>query len=324
MAIFRVEKNRNYTVMANYHLKDNTITLKAKGLMSVMLSLPEGWDYTLAGLAFISKEGVSAIRAAVNELEEAGYLVRRRLRNEYGQLGDTEYTIYEEPRKNGETGIENPEEVADTATEPMCGFPTLDNPTLENPILEKPTLDNPILEKPTLENRTQLNTDRPNTKKEKKDKKNTHSSNPYPSNIHPSIKEPADTVVTVPTGLDGVQRRLNTAELTDWVKENISYDDLCQQHNRETMDNVVSLIVEILSTKCEYFTISGKQVPADLVYERYRKITYWDIEYVFECLGKSRSRIHNIRQYWFATLFNAPASRSNYYDAEVRHDYCFG
>ena len=324
MAIFRVEKNRNYTVMANYHLKDNTITLKAKGLMSVMLSLPEGWDYTLAGLAFISKEGVSAIRAAVNELEEAGYLIRRRLRNEYGQLGDTEYTIYEEPRKNKGAVSENAEGAADAAPEPVCDFPTLDNPTLEKPTLEKPILGNPVLEKPTLENRMQLNTDRPNTKTEKKDKKNIHSSNPYPSKIHPSIKEPADTAVTIPTGLPVMQRRLNGAELTDWVRDHIDYDDLCQNHSRETIDNIVSLIVEILSTKCEYFTMSGKQVPAELVYERFRQLSSMDIEYVFECLEKSRSKIHNIRQYWFATLFNAPASRSNYYDAEVRHDYYFG
>ena len=68
MPIMRVEKNRNYTVMANYHLKDKEISLKAKGLLSVMLSLPSEWDFTLAGLSYINKEGVDAIRAAVNEL----------------------------------------------------------------------------------------------------------------------------------------------------------------------------------------------------------------------------------------------------------------
>jgi len=93
MAVMRVEKNSNYTVMANYHLRDKRLSLKAKGLLSVMISLPAEWDYTLAGLAYISKEGVSAIRAAIQELEENGYVTRARLRNEAGQLGDTEYTI---------------------------------------------------------------------------------------------------------------------------------------------------------------------------------------------------------------------------------------
>ena len=74
MAVMRVEKNSNYTVMANYHLRDKRLSLKAKGLLSVMISLPAEWDYTLAGLAFISKEGVSAIRAAIQELEENGYV----------------------------------------------------------------------------------------------------------------------------------------------------------------------------------------------------------------------------------------------------------
>ena len=102
MAVMRVEKNCNYTVMANYHLRDKRLSLKAKGLLSVMISLPAEWDYTLAGLAYISKEGVSAIRAAIQELEENGYVTRARLRNEAGQLGDTEYTIFELPQNDGQ------------------------------------------------------------------------------------------------------------------------------------------------------------------------------------------------------------------------------
>ena len=91
MAVFRIEKTRDYTVMANHHLKSRELTLKAKGLMSVLLSLPDDWDYTLAGLARISREGVDAIREAVKELERAGYVIRNRVRNEKGQLTDTEY-----------------------------------------------------------------------------------------------------------------------------------------------------------------------------------------------------------------------------------------
>ena len=86
MAVFRVERNQNYTVMSNYHLRDKSLSLKAKGLLSQMLSLPEDWDYTLTGLARINCEGRDAIRAAVKELEEAGYVTRSRIRNEKGHL----------------------------------------------------------------------------------------------------------------------------------------------------------------------------------------------------------------------------------------------
>lgn len=97
VAVFRVEKNHNYTVMSNYHLRDTALTLKAIGLLSKMLSLTDEWDYTTRGLAAICKEGVDAIGAALKELESHGYLVRRQLRDSRGRITDTEYTIYESP-----------------------------------------------------------------------------------------------------------------------------------------------------------------------------------------------------------------------------------
>ena len=135
MAIFRVEKSKNYTVMSNCHLRDKRLTLKAKGLLSQMLSLPDDWDYTLKGLSFINREKIDAIREAVKELETAGYIVRSRERDEKGRLRGADYVIYETPQLASD-------------------LPTLENPTLDNPTLEKPTL-----EKPTLENPTQLNKD---------------------------------------------------------------------------------------------------------------------------------------------------------------------
>lgn len=111
MSVFRVEKTKNYTVISNYHLSDRALSLKAKGLLSQMLSLPETWDYTLRGLAAINREKVDAIRAAVQELEGRGYIVRTRRRDSLGRLADTEYHIYEQPRK----------------------APVLENPTLDTP-----------------------------------------------------------------------------------------------------------------------------------------------------------------------------------------------
>ena len=93
MAVFRIEKTRDYTVMSNHHLRDKSLSLKAKGLLSLMLSLPEEWDYTTKGLARICKDGVDSICAGVRELEEHGYVIRQRVRNANGQLGAIEYTI---------------------------------------------------------------------------------------------------------------------------------------------------------------------------------------------------------------------------------------
>ena len=143
MSVFRVEKNKGYTVMSNHHLRNHTLSLKAKGLLSQMLSLPEDWDYTLQGLAQINKESIDAIREAVRELERAGYIKRSRERDERGCLRGTVYTIYEQPHAE----------------------PTPEEPTQEKPALDNPTLEKPMLDKPTLENPTQLITK--STKKEK-------------------------------------------------------------------------------------------------------------------------------------------------------------
>ena len=97
MAVFRVEKTKDFTVMSNHHLRDKRLTLKAKGLLSQMLSLPEDWDYTLAGLAYINRESKDAIRSAVEELEKAGYLERRQTNDCRGQFSCNEYVIHEFP-----------------------------------------------------------------------------------------------------------------------------------------------------------------------------------------------------------------------------------
>ena len=154
MSVFRVEKTKGYTVMSNHHLRNHTLSLKAKGLLSQMLSLPEDWDYTLQGLAQINKESIDAIREAVRELERAGHIERSRERDERGCLRGTVYTIYEQPHA-GPT----PEE------------PTPEEPTSEEPTQEKPTLEKPTLDLPTLENPTQLNTE--STKKRKKQSKDS-------------------------------------------------------------------------------------------------------------------------------------------------------
>ena len=117
--------------MANYHLRDKSLSLKAKGLLSLMLSLPENWDYSEKGLSFICKDGLRSISTAVKELEGAGYIQRRRIRDAQGRLSDVEYIIMEKPAAPVQS---------DAA--PKCQNPILDNPIVENPDMENPRLEN--------------------------------------------------------------------------------------------------------------------------------------------------------------------------------------
>ena len=98
MAVYRVEKSQNYTCMSNHHLRNENLSLKAKGLLSVMLSLPDNWDYTTKGLATICKVGVDCINSTVKELEKEGYIIRTRCRNSKGQMTKMEYVILEVPK----------------------------------------------------------------------------------------------------------------------------------------------------------------------------------------------------------------------------------
>lgn len=108
MSVFRVEKSKDYTVMSNYHLRDKALSLKAKGLLSQMLSLPEDWDYTMKGLSAINRESIDAIRQAVKELEQAGYIIRSRNRDKRGCLRGSDYVIYEQPPVLEKPILENP------------------------------------------------------------------------------------------------------------------------------------------------------------------------------------------------------------------------
>lgn len=142
MAVFRIEKTKEYTVMSNHHLHNKKLSFKAKGLLSFMLSLPENWNYTERGLAYFAKDGRDSIRAALGELEEEGYLIRQKKRNSNGTLGEMEYIIFEQPQKKSTEA----EETQIDGFSPGSGKPTLVKPTLENPRLENPTIQSTNIE----------------------------------------------------------------------------------------------------------------------------------------------------------------------------------
>ena len=298
MAVFRVERNKGYTVMSNHHLRNKELSLKAKGLLSQMLSLPEDWDYTLKGLSLINREKIDAIREAIKELERAGYIVRSRERDEKGRLRGADYVIFEQPQP-----------------------PTPDLPTLENPTLDNPTQEKPTLEKPTLENPTQLNKDIQRTNLPKKEKSNTDlSSNhsipilsPNPSPLREETAEPERK---------GTEAADAYSVYEEIIKDNIEYEHFIKHTNidRERLDEIVSLILETVCTKRKTIRIAGDDYPAELVKAKFMKLNSSHIEFVFDCMKENTTKIRNIKQYLKAVLFNAPNTIDSYYTALVNHD----
>ncbi len=297
MAVCRIEKTRDYTVMANHHLRNKELSLKAKGLLSLMLSLPEDWDYTVKGLAYICKDGIDSINGTIKELEEQGYVLRKRLRNDKGQLTTTEYTI-----------LEQPQSLDTSVSQPKRENPILDNPTLEKPMQENPKQGEPILEEPH-----QLNTYLQTIDKSKKDLLNTETSNPYQSYPYGQPKS---------TGYDGIGYD-DYEEIMQTVYENIEYEHFKQYGKigmRERLDEVADIIIETLCSTKDTINIAGEDYPARLVKDKMLKITSSHIEYVFECLDKNTTYVRNIKRYLLATLFNAPSTIDSYYSALVNHD----
>ena len=292
MAVFRIEKNRNYTVMSNVHLKDRGISLKAKGLLSVILSLPEDWNYTTRGLAAICKEGVDSIGAALRELESAGYLIRHRLRDKGGRISDTEYIVYESPHKT-----------------PEAASPYTASPCTENPYMVSLDTATPRTDAPDTENPAQLNTQVSNTYES-----NTQKSNPDPIMIQRQRSQQSDTGVSDMDQIDAREYRRTLAE----VKGQIEYDALDTPHDHERLDEIVEIMTETLCSRRPYIKVAGENYPAEVVKNRFKKLSYHHIEYVFLSLDKKHTEVRNIRQYLMTTLYHAPTTMNNYYDAEVR------
>ena len=281
MSVFRVEKNKGYTVMSNHHLRNHALSLKVKGLLSQMLSLPEDWDYTLQGLAQINKESIDAIREAVRELERAGYIERSRERDERGCLRGTVYTIYEQPHAE----------------------PTPEEPTQEKPALNNPTLEKPMLEKPTLENPMQLNTK--STKKRKRQSTDL------------SITDSTETPVQKRTEAKETFESYRELILEN-IDYDVLAGDPCV--DREQLDEIVALVQETVCSTRSRIRVAGNNYPAEVVRSKLLKLNSEHIRFVMDCLKQNTTRIRNIRQYLLAMLFNAPSTMNSYYTALVAHD----
>ena len=293
MAVFRVEKNKGYTVMSNHHLRNKELTLKAKGLLSQMLSLPENWDYTLAGLSHINKESIDAIRTAVLELEKAGYIKRSQGRDKKGKMTAITYTIYEQPQS-----------------------PVLENPTSDKPTLEKPKADNPTSENPMQLNKDIQKTDLSKKEEINKDGLNTDSI-PILSPDHSPLSE-QNTLLEQ----KGKEEKDAYKIYEEIIKGNIEYEHLinAKRLDRDRIDEILDLILETVCSKRKKIIIAGDEYPAELVKAKFMKLDSSHIEFVLDCMQENTTKVRNIKQYLKAVLFNAPSTIGNYYTALVNHD----
>jgi len=285
MAVFRIEKTRDYTVMSNHHLRDMSLSLKAKGLLSLMLSLPENWDYTMKGLSRICKDGIDSISGGIRELEEHGYLIRERVRGANGQLGSIEYTILEQPK------------------EPT---PAQEKPIRENPVQANPTLVTPVQEEPT-----QLNKDRSSNEPSRTDLSSTEISNPIQSN--------PPTPAGARMGMDRMGARESYREL---ILENIEYDfwKNSDRVDHEMLDEITELIVDTVCSARKVIRIAGDDYPAEVVKSRFMKLDSSHVQYVMDCMKDNTTYVRNIKKYLLAALYNAPTTINSYYSSLVQHD----
>ena len=229
MPVFRVSKNRDFTVIANSVLKDRRLSAKAKGILVEVLSLPENWDYTLKGLTTLFSDGIDSIRQGIKELEENGYIVRERKRDARGRLGGMEYVIYETPEKAVENSVEN--------TTPESTEPIDDTPAKDFPVQEVSIEDKAMLYKELNKSRTKESI--------------THVSNPYQS----ITEEAAPDVM----GYDEARER---------VKENIEYCILSERYPVERLDEIVDIASEALCSKRSSFSLGKDTYPYALVKDR--------------------------------------------------------
>ena len=291
MAVFRIERTKNYTVMSNYHLRDKALSLKSKGLLSMMLSLPEDWNYTTRGLAKICKEGVDAIGGALRELEAAGYIVRHQLRDRQGRISDTEYVIYEQPQPK-----------APDTPHPDTAGPDMASPDTENPYLDKPDTGKPA----------ELNIEKSKTQKSNTQGSSTDSI-PF-----------RETAAAEPPERKG-RNAMSVTEIENYrelILENIEYDCLKQRYPLylDDLNEIVELMVETVCARRKTTRISGADFPHEIVRSRFLKLDSSHIEFVMDSLQKNTTQVRNMKQYLLAVLFNAPTTMSNHYTSLVNHD----
>ena len=290
MPVFRVDKSRDFTVVANCIFKDRSLSAKAKGILVEMLSLPESWDFTLKGLTTLFTDGIDSIRQGINELEARGYIVRERKRDARGRLGGMEYVIYETPHK----AVENSPESA----EPITEEPTAENPTQESSTKEMPTTYKELSKSITNASITQ--------------ESSTYS-------FLPEVSENFEDCV--PVEKSGRKEVTDTLKARAEIKKQIDYDILVQRCQPSQLNELVEIMLEVKMNLSPNTRFSRDEVyPTVYVQERYSRLNAEHIEQVLDGIRENTSKVLHTKAYLMKCLFNAPETFENKVAMDVNHD----
>lgn len=315
--VFRVEKIENYTTISNYHLQDKNLSNKAKGLLTIMLSLPPNWDMTLKGLVSLSSDGIDAIRTTITELEKNGYLSRTRGRSELGQLQCTEYTIYEQPMRESEP---KPEPISEDIQPPSgqigksdvahVGKPDMDQIGKSNVVqIGKSDVDQigfPYLGKSnSINNLTN---------------KDTYGINNYPSHqYHSEPKKNKDKIDERKRAEKLLNERKDYGQI---IKDNISYDQLIEYYDDEDFLDFINLAVDVMldavTTTKPTLRIKGQDYSAETVKSRLCKITDKELLYVWTSLENTEHKISNMQGYLLSAIYHSLYGAEVYYSQWVK------
>ena len=309
MPTCRVVKENNYTKVSNHYLRDESLSFQAKGLLTLMLSLPEDWDYTIAGLTKFTSDGRVCVANTIRELEEHGYIKRRQNRGENGAFAQNVYWIYEVPQTedgSAEAGDVSPDVADMVETESD---------------IEMTTEMEPITEKMNTESEVVVTSSADGT--ETDNNPGITPCLPCPQPANPSADFP-------PTANDAQQIKDKQIKekpnlirydlMRTRVEQRVEYAVLHEEFAKERLDELIDLIVEMESCQSETMLIAGAVYPRDLVVSRMQVLNAECIRYVLDCLREVKPQIKNMKKYLMASLFNAPATVENFMEARVQRE----
>ena len=289
MPVFRVDKSRDFTVVANCVFKDRSLSAKAKGILVEMLSLPESWDYTLKGLTTLFSDGIDSIRQGINELEKHGYIVRERKRDARGRLGGMEYVIYETPHKPVENSIDS--------AAPESSEPTTEQPTQDSSAEEMPTVYKEL---------NKYNTYPVSI---------TKASNSFLPEVSESFEDCA------PVEKSGRREVTEAFSAREEIKKQIEYDILVQRCQPLQLDELVEIMLEVKMNQSPTTRFSRDEIyPTVYVQDRYSKLTSEHIEQVLDGIRENTSKVMHTKAYLMKCLFNAPETLESKVIMDVNHD----
>ena len=290
MPVFRVDKSRDFTVVANCIFKDRSLSAKAKGILVEMLSLPDSWDFTLKGLTTLFTDGIDSIRQGINELEAHGYIVRERKRDARGRLGGMEYVICETPHKAVENSPESEE-------------PTAENPTQDSSAEEMPTVYKEI--------------NKYNKNKSMTFEINKNSFLPeVPENLE--VCAPVENPDCRPVGRKEIS---DTSRAREEIKKQIEYDVMVQRCQTSQLDELVEIMLEVRMNLSPTTRFSRDEVyPTVYVQDRYSRLNAEHIEQVLDGIRENTSKVMHTKAYLMKCLFNAPETLESKVMMDVNHD----